>query len=208
MSYFIILTQCTYQTSKNKLTEEVHYQISRRISHVATTRPCVGLLSCRRLPSEPCHHRSKRLPLLLKDRHIGNTVPLATCQHLLTQLLHRPYQHIGHLQDLLRRYPQPRSHRRGNELCYLLTLIRQDHLSHQDLQLQVIEPLPCSLTHPLDLLCQRLGRRICQFLSTPVRTHDRTEADNRRLPCRHREHTLAAATNQNRRMRSLHRLGE
>jgi hypothetical protein len=33
----LILTQCTYQSSKHKVTEEVHYQISRRISQVATT---------------------------------------------------------------------------------------------------------------------------------------------------------------------------
>jgi integrase len=32
-----ILTQFTYQSSKNKVTEEVTYQISRRISHVANT---------------------------------------------------------------------------------------------------------------------------------------------------------------------------
>src|SRR6266566_9366849 len=55
-----------------------------------------------RLPSTSCHHRSKRLSMLLKDRYRGNTVPLPAGQHLLAQLLHRPYQHRGHLQDLLR----------------------------------------------------------------------------------------------------------
>jgi hypothetical protein len=43
----LILTQFTYQSSKNKVTEEVTYHISRRISHVANTPAITLLLSDR-----------------------------------------------------------------------------------------------------------------------------------------------------------------
>ena len=42
-------TQCEYQSSKNKVTEEVNYQISRRIFHVATTGKKIG-----QGPAPPC----------------------------------------------------------------------------------------------------------------------------------------------------------
>jgi hypothetical protein len=79
------------------LGEEVYLQ-----QHDARTTCWEKEPSGGRLPSASCHHQSKRLPLLLKDRYRGNTVPLPARQHLLAQLLHRPYQHRGHLRDLLR----------------------------------------------------------------------------------------------------------
>ncbi len=41
----LILTQFTYQSSKNNVTEMVTYHISRRISHVANTGEAPGTIA-------------------------------------------------------------------------------------------------------------------------------------------------------------------
>src|SRR5258708_23361073 len=50
---------------------------------------------------EALNHRSQHLHILLEDGDIRNTVLLAACQQIITDLVHRANQHIANLHRLL-----------------------------------------------------------------------------------------------------------
>src|SRR5215831_982262 len=160
------------------------------------------------LAGQPCYHRGQRLQALLEDTDIRDAVALPASQQVLADLVDCAQQQVWRLQDHLRTHIESPRQGRRNQLRCLLTILRGEHLGHQNAQFEISKARSRRLTHPGNFLLKGLGSGVRDILPLAVGTSPGEKPDNVSLSGGNRKQALASAADVKRRVRALYRLGE